>query len=49
MLKKLTLSLLLTGLLALPLASCNTLEGLGKDTHAAGDAITGAAEKSKNY
>ncbi len=35
--------------LTLPLASCNTMEGIGRDARAAGDALTGAASKSKNY
>lgn len=39
---------LMTALL-LPLTACNTVEGLGQDAKAAGEAITGAASKSKGY
>ncbi len=35
--------------LAMPLAACNTMEGLGRDTKAAGDALTGAAQENKGY
>jgi predicted small secreted protein len=31
----------------LGLSACNTVEGMGRDLHAAGDAITGAAQKDK--
>jgi predicted small secreted protein len=48
MLKKLTLALVLAALCA-PLAACNTMEGFGRDARAAGDAITGAAQKTKGY
>ena len=34
---------------ALALSACNTMEGLGRDTQAAGNAITGAASKTKHY
>lgn len=47
--KKIVFSLLLAALLAAPLAACNTMEGLGRDARAAGDALTGAAQKSKTY
>ena len=33
---------------ALTTAACNTVEGAGRDTSAAGDAVTGAAEEAKN-
>lgn len=39
----------LLAVLALPLTACNTMEGLGKDTQAAGDALTGAAKDNKGY
>lgn len=32
-----------------PLGACNTMEGLGRDTKAAGEAITGSAKENKNY
>lgn len=31
------------------LAGCNTMEGLGQDARAAGDALTGAAKDNKGY
>lgn len=34
-------------LASLPLAGCNTIEGLGKDTEAAGEAIQDSAEETK--
>ncbi len=49
MLKKLFFSLTLAAVLCTALAACNTLEGIGRDTQAAGDAITGAAHKTKSY
>lgn len=39
----------LAAVLLLPLAACNTMEGLGKDTKAAGEALSGAAKDSKGY
>ncbi|GAA0762431.1 MULTISPECIES: entericidin A/B family lipoprotein [Ideonella] len=45
MLKK--LSVTLASLLLLALVGCNTVEGMGKDISKAGDAIEGAAKKSK--
>lgn len=39
----------LLAVLTLPLTACNTMEGLGKDTQAAGDALTGAAKDNKGY
>ena len=41
--------LALLALLTLPVAACNTMEGLGRDTRAAGDALTGAARDNKSY
>ena len=32
---------------ALMLAACNTIEGMGEDIEAAGDAISGSASKTK--
>ena len=34
---------------ALLIAACNTVEGVGKDVKATGDAIEKAAQKSKGY
>ena len=33
---------------ALTPAACNTVEGVGRDTQAAGQAVTGAAQDAKN-
>lgn len=33
---------------ALTTAACNTVEGVGRDTQAAGQAVTGAAQDAKN-
>ena len=33
---------------ALTTAACNTISGVGRDTSAAGQAVTGAAEEAKN-
>jgi len=33
---------------ALTTAACNTVAGAGRDTQAAGQAVTGAAEAAKN-
>lgn len=35
--------------LASSLAACNTLEGVGEDVSAAGDATANTAERHKNY
>lgn len=47
--KKLLICLGLLAVLALPLSACNTMEGVGKDTSAAGDAIHDSAKDAKNY
>lgn len=39
----------LAAILLLPLTACNTMEGLGRDTKAAGEALSGAASDSKGY
>ncbi len=39
----------LVALIALPLAACNTFEGLGEDTQAAGQTLEKAATENKNY
>jgi predicted small secreted protein len=39
----------LIAVLLLPLSACNTMEGLGRDTKAAGEAITGSAKENKGY
>jgi predicted small secreted protein len=36
-------------LLAIGVAGCNTIEGLGKDIKATGGAVEKAAEKTKTY
>lgn len=41
--------LALAAVLVAPLSACNTMEGLGRDTKAAGDALTGAARDNKGY
>ncbi len=46
--KKIMLAAVLAVLMA-PLAACNTIEGIGRDAKAAGEAVTGAASKSKGY
>ncbi len=43
----LRLSLILA--LAAPLAACNTMEGIGEDTQAAGRGLENAAEGNKAY
>ncbi|HET8807373.1 MAG TPA: entericidin A/B family lipoprotein [Methylophaga sp.] len=40
---------ILSILMTLGLAACNTIEGVGEDMEAAGDAIEDEAEESKNY
>jgi predicted small secreted protein len=47
--QKTVLMLALAAAVALPLASCNTMEGLGRDTKAAGDALSNAAQENKGY
>ncbi|MDY0008747.1 MAG: entericidin A/B family lipoprotein [Bdellovibrionales bacterium] len=46
---KLMQCLALAAVLMAPLAACNTMEGLGRDTKAAGEAITGSAKENKSY
>ena len=46
MLRKLAISLIV---LTLVLAGCNTIEGVGKDVKATGQAIEKAADKNKTY
>lgn len=41
--------LVLSFCMTLFLAGCNTMEGIGKDMEAAGDAIEGSAQENKNY
>ena len=48
MLRKLAVLLSLIGF-ALVLAGCNTVEGVGKDVKATGQAIEKAAERTKTY
>ncbi|EEF80005.1 entericidin A/B family lipoprotein [Methylophaga thiooxydans] len=43
------LSLILGLTFALSLTACNTMEGVGQDMEAAGDAIEGEAAENKNY
>jgi predicted small secreted protein len=47
--KKIILPVALLAVLTAALAACNTIEGVGRDARAAGDAITGAAQKTKGY
>lgn len=47
--KKLIQCFALIAVLLAPLSACNTMEGLGRDTQAAGDALTGAAKDNKGY
>lgn len=45
-----TLAMLaLVAVTAMPLAACNTIEGLGEDTQAAGETLEKAAEDNKDY
>lgn len=45
--KQFFLALSLVAVLAL--SACNTIEGLGQDAKAAGEAVSGAAQKTKGY
>jgi predicted small secreted protein len=36
-------------IMILPLSACNTMEGLGKDTRAAGESLENAARGNKGY
>ena len=47
--KNLILAIGLLAVLAMPLAACNTIEGMGKDTKAAGNAIEDSAKDSKGF
>ena len=40
---------LFLSLIALSLAACNTMEGIGKDIGAAGDKLETSADKNKKY
>ena len=42
-------AMLLVTLVAVLTAACNTVEGVGKDVKATGDAIEKAAQKNKSY
>ena len=42
-------AILLVILVAVLTAACNTVEGVGKDVKATGDAIEKAAQKNKGY
>lgn len=44
-----TMALILSFCLTLVLAGCNTMEGIGKDVEAAGDAIENSAKDNKRY
>lgn len=39
----------LAAFLIAPLAACNTVEGLGQDTKAAGEALSDVAKDTKGY
>lgn len=43
--RKLTLAIALAG--AVLVSACNTVHGVGRDVSSAGDAVAGAADKSK--
>lgn len=43
------ISLILAFGLAVVITGCNTMEGVGEDMEAAGDAIENSAEDGKNY
>lgn len=47
--KKLMMCFGLMAVIAAPLAACNTMEGLGQDTEAAGDKLEDAARDNKTY
>ncbi|KGM06272.1 hypothetical protein LP43_2146 [Methylophaga thiooxydans] len=44
-----TITLFLTLALGLSLTACNTMEGVGEDVEAAGDAIEDSASENKQY
>ncbi len=44
-----TLTWIVVSVLAIGVAGCNTVEGLGKDMKATGGAVEKAAEKTKTY
>ena len=48
MFNKMTLGLIFVVSL-LGLSACNTVEGVGEDVEAAGDAMEDSAERNKNY
>ena len=45
---KKSIAILLTGLVALSLAACNTIAGAGRDTQAVGGAVEEAANDAAN-
>lgn len=45
--KKLIVLLALSATILLPLSACNTIEGIGKDTRAAGESLENAARSNK--
>lgn len=47
--QKLILRLSLVLALAAPLVACNTMEGIGEDTQAAGRSLEKAADENKSY
>ena len=47
--KRFILALAVAFMLTAPLAACNTMEGIGHDAQAFGEAISGAAQKTKGY
>ncbi len=44
-----TITLFLTLAFSLSLTACNTMEGVGEDMEAAGDAIEDSASENKQY
>lgn len=47
-LKLLTISVFIAGF-SFSITACNTIEGIGEDAKAAGEAISGTAKKSRSY
>lgn len=46
---KVITAIVFAALFSLSLTACNTVEGIGRDARAAGDAISGAARDTKGY
>ncbi len=46
---KIAIAIGFAALVSMSLSACNTVEGIGRDARAVGDAITGAAQETKGY